>query len=115
MDIRIISFTEKGIRLSQRLAEVLSDDNVELFTKCSVAKERKNLSMIQYAEESMVEWAGKQMAETHTLLFIGACGIAVRAIAPCVVDKLHDSAVLVMDEGGNYIIPILSGHVGGGS
>lgn len=113
MDIRIISFTEKGIRLSQRLAEVLSDDNVELFTKCSVAKERKNLSMIQYAEESMVEWAGKQMAETHTLLFIGACGIAVRAIAPCVVDKLHDSAVLVMDEGGNYIIPILSGHVGG--
>ena len=60
MDIRIISFTEKGIRLSQRLAEVLSDDNVELFTKCSVAKEGKNLSMIQYAEESMVEWAGNR-------------------------------------------------------
>ena len=63
MDIRIISFTEKGIRLSQKVAEVLSEDNVELFTKCSVAKERKKLPMIQYVEESMVDWAGKQMAE----------------------------------------------------
>ena len=69
--------------------------------------------MIRYVEEGMGEWAGKQMAEKHTLLFIGACGIAVRAIAPYITDKLHDSAVLVMDEGGNYIIPILSGHVGG--
>lgn len=113
MEIRCISFTEKGIRLSQKVAEVLNDDNVELFTKCSVAKERTNLPMTQYVEENVVEWAGKQMTEKHTLLFVGACGIAVRAIAPGVVDKLHDSAVLVMDEDGNYIIPILSGHVGG--
>ena len=103
MDIRIISFTEKGIRLSQRVAEVLSEDNVELFTKCSVAKEENALPVIRYVEESTGEWAGKQMAEKHTLLFIGACGIAVRAIAPCITDKLHDSAVLVMDEGGKYM------------
>ena len=113
MDIRIISFTEKGIELSQRVAEVLGYDNVKLFTKCSVAKEENKLPMIRYVEESVVEWAEKQMAKKHTLLFIGACGIAVRAIAPCVADKLQDSAVLVMDEGGNYMIPILSGHVGG--
>ena len=113
MGIRIISFTEKGIELSQRVAEVLGYDNVKLFTKCSVAKEKNKLPMIQYVEEGMGEWAGKQMAEKHTLLFIGACGIAVRAIAPYITDKLHDSAVIVMDEGGNYIIPILSGHVGG--
>ena len=113
MGIRIISFTEKGIELSQRVAEVLGYDNVKLFTKCSVAKEKNKLPMIRYVEEGMGEWAGKQMAEKHTLLFIGACGIAVRAIAPYIMDKLHDSAVLVMDEGGNYIIPILSGHVGG--
>jgi cobalt-precorrin 5A hydrolase len=113
MGIRIISFTEKGIELSQRVAEVLGYDNVKLFTKCSVAKEKNKLPMIQYVEEGMGEWAGKQMAEKHTLLFIGACGIAVRAIAPYITDKLHDSAVIVMEEGGNYIIPILSGHVGG--
>lgn len=37
----------------------------------------------------------------------------MRSIAPFVTDKLLDSAVLVMDEAGNYVIPLLSGHVGG--
>ncbi len=113
MGIKIISFTEKGIGLSKRVAEVLGNENVEVFTKCSVAKDLNTRSMVRYVEESIGEWARKQMEEMQTLLFIGACGIAVRAIAPCITDKLHDSAVLVMDEGGAYIIPILSGHVGG--
>lgn len=47
------------------------------------------------------------------LIFIGAAGIAVRLIAAWVKDKYTDPAVLVLDEKGEYVIPLLSGHVGG--
>ncbi|MCR4731838.1 MAG: cobalamin biosynthesis protein [Lachnospiraceae bacterium] len=64
-------------------------------------------------ETSLGEWAEKCFTLHAPMLFVGACGIALRSIAPLVADKLEDPPVLVMDEGGEHIIPILSGHMGG--
>ena len=64
-------------------------------------------------EQPLTEWTGEQMKKRRSLLFIGACGIAVRAIAPFLTDKLNDVPVLVMDEQGRFVIPVLAGHVGG--
>lgn len=47
------------------------------------------------------------------LAFIGACGIAVRLIAPYIKDKTTDPAVVCMDDAGKYVISLLSGHIGG--
>ena len=63
-------------------------------------------------KEKRSAWIGQYWGK-EAFLFIGASGIAVRLIAPWVKDKFTDSPVLVMDERAEYVIPLLSGHVGG--
>lgn len=111
MRLCIISFTETGMLLSEEIAQKLEETEYTLYTKCSGASEKS--SRAEFVKYSIGEWAGRQFEEKNAMLFIGACGIAVRAIAPYAADKLRDSPVLVMDEKGRYVIPVLSGHMGG--
>lgn len=114
MRLSIISFTESGKKLSERIAEKLPlMTEPLLYTKYEECRKSRAVSSVLFVEKPVGDWAREQMQENNALLFIGACGIAVRAIAPCLTDKLHDVPVLVMDERGRYVIPILSGHVGG--
>lgn len=47
------------------------------------------------------------------LVFIMACGIVVRSIAPYIKSKTEDPAVVVADAAGRYAVSLLSGHIGG--
>jgi len=51
--------------------------------------------------------------EYSVLIFVMATGIVVRQIASLLDRKDLDPAVLVLDEEGRFVIPLLSGHLGG--
>ena len=97
MRIKILYFTDKGKALAEQLKEGLPDHDAVIVPK------GVPLAFV----------CGDAFADNEALLFVGAAGIAVRAISPYVRDKLTDPPVLVIDENGNFVIPILSGHVGG--
>lgn len=79
-----------------------------------VSEENTAQGLISGGERmSLREWTEKAFLEKNALLFIGACGIAVRSIAPFVKSKVTDPPVLVMDEKGQFVIPLLSSHIGG--
>lgn len=107
MEIAVISFTAEGRKLAGRLSKLLRGEG---HTVNEAVKGKAFEDSILF---SVTEWAGRNFVSQDALIFVGAVGIAVRAIAPFVQAKTKDAAVLVLDEQGNYCIPVLSGHIGG--
>ena len=62
--------------------------------------------------ERAEEWTAAAFRRAEALIFVGAAGIAVRSVAPHLVSKARDPAVVVVDELGRFAVPILSGHLG---
>ena len=94
----LLSFSDRGKALSEKIAAALAEEweSIEV-------QPRGDLS----------EVTGALFRQYDALIFVGACGIAVRAIAPYVASKTSDPAVLVIDERAKHVISLLSGHIGG--
>ena len=91
-----LAFTAKGEALTHRLTEALPGS----VSRCG-------------GDVTLKGWTAEHFAQDEALIFVGAVGIAVRAIAPHCRSKAADPAVVVVDEGGNFAVPLLSGHLGG--
>lgn len=104
MNISSISFSNNGNKLNKKLKDLFLNDNLYSYgNEDGLLKKNTNLN----------EWAESAFLNSEIIIFIGAVGIAVRAIAPFIKNKGVDPAVIVIDDKGNYVIPILSGHLGG--
>lgn len=98
MKVAVIAYTNKGLKLAEKISRI-SDLTFRNESLCfCVAKNGFDASLF---------------IENDGIIFISAIGIAVRKIAPYVESKLTDPAVIVIDENAEHVIPILSGHIGG--
>ena len=109
MKVVIYAFTKRGRELAGRVKTLLMEARQGQpggFGALEIIC-RQGAGALQTVQD---EWK-----EAQLFLFISAAGIAVRTVAPLLENKLTDPAVLVLDEMGTYVIPILSGHYGGGN
>lgn len=116
MKTAVISFTEKGLLLSEKLAGLFADhgngNRMEIYAKFDSFSKTEHPYVTQ-VEEKLADWTLEKQKQKQPLVFVGAMGIAVRAIAEGIRDKLTDAPVIVMDETGAFVIPVLAGHMGG--
>lgn len=102
LKVSLIAFSDKGEQLSQTIADWLkSEQNIEI------------TDVYRCEEGGLNAWSAKHFRQDDALIYVGACGIATRAIAPYINHKTVDPAVIVVDELGKNVIPLLSGHIGG--
>lgn len=115
MKIGMICFTARGTAICRLLCRRFRDTGTEStgYVPRRFWKPEWEAEGIRPQDKSLSEWTGSMFEEKRALVFIGAAGIAVRAIAPFVRDKMTDPPVVAADEAGHFCIPLLSGHVGG--
>lgn len=96
MNIYIAYFTDRGRELCDSLEWLFQEDKIFI-----------------RSDEALKDWTRTAFENADAIIFIGAAGIAVRSCAPFLRGKDRDPAVIVCDELERYVIPILSGHIGG--
>jgi precorrin-4 C11-methyltransferase len=108
-NICLVACTIKGAEAMKRLEETWKQQepsaSFELCVKCAAHPENDPRRL----KEIIAGW----FDSADVIVFFASTGIAVRAIAPYVKSKVTDPAILVVDEGSHYCIPLLSGHLGG--
>lgn len=105
MKIALFAYSRRGCGTALRVRDCFPEDEIQAFT------------MEKYCTGDFLpiqkEHYGALFRQCDALIFVGACGIAVRQIAPYVRSKLTDPAILCLDELAQFVIPLLSGHIGG--
>ena len=132
MKAAIVTFSIKGALLGIKISEIIkhaldnnaiTNDKVENICDDTIEDSRaagielvttneRAANIVPKLTVSLSDWVETQFVSCDLLVFVGACGIAVRKIAPFIKDKKSDPAVLVVDDMGGNVISLLSGHIG---
>jgi len=108
-----VCFTHNGEDIIEKLNTVLEEKDIKK-VEAYISKDTEELREgFKRISVPIGEWTASVFQPGNALIFVGAVGIAVRSISGLPKDKLSDCPVIVIDDNGQFVIPILSGHAGG--
>jgi len=106
--IAVLAITKNGIEMSLGLKEHFSDFEVFAPIKFSDNNEK-----IQWYDESTSDKIVKLFKNNDGLICLFSLGAVIRLLSSHIKDKKTDPAVIVIDDNANFVISVLSGHLGG--
>ena len=104
----VLAITKNGIKIGENLKKLFPDWNVFAPSKLTT----ETMGITWYSEPT-TEKLVDLFKNNNALICIFSLGAVIRLIAPYLKDKKTDPAVIVIDDKTNFVISVLSGHIGG--
>lgn len=110
-EFAIVAITKHGVDIARRLNEQMSRTDVYYMSKFTKGDEEQR--SVQLFEGSVRLLFPALFPAYKGLIIIISLGAVVRMIAPLLQDKKKDPGIVVIDDRGENVISMLSGHLGG--
>ena len=110
--IALVAITKHGANQVAQLAEKLPDADVlvaEKFTELFANTQNTR----QFYSGPFREQIANLFKNYDQIVFFVSLGAVVRLVAPFLASKDEDPGIIVVDDAAQFVIPVLSGHVGG--
>ena len=106
--VSVLAITKNGINIGEKLKELFP--NWDIFAPVKLSNQ--NNSITWYSEPTSNKII-ELFKNSNALICLFSLGAVIRLIAPHLKDKKTDPAVIVIDDKTNFVISVLSGHIGG--
>ena len=106
--VSVLAITKNGISIGEKLKELFPNWNIFAPVKLS----NENNDIVWYSEPT-TDKIIELFKNSNALICLFSLGAVIRLIAPHLKDKKTDPAVIVIDDKTNFVISVLSGHIGG--
>ena len=106
--VSVLVITKNGINIGEKLKDLFP--NWDIFVPSKLSNENKSIT---WYSEPTSDKIIELFKNSNALICLFSLGAVIRLIAPYLKDKKTDPAVIVIDDKTNFVISVLSGHIGG--
>lgn len=110
MDVAVLSLSKAGSKKASELVALNEELNFDAYC---LRIDDSISSDYQLINRPIMPWIESIFNNYSAIVLIMPVGIGVRLLAPLIISKHSDPAVVCIDDGGNFAISLLSGHLGG--